>query len=214
MSVVEPGAGAGLVGRIKAILLRPSQTWDVIEAEPANISDLFKFYVAPLAAVPAVCGLVGVLMFGDGVMDVAYRPGFVAAVAEAVVSYVLTLAGVYILARVVDGLAPNFGGVRDPLQAFKVAAYAGTAAWVAGVFNLIPVLGWLAGMIGGLYSLYLLYLGLPKLMKAPTERVLSYFATVLVLTVIVWIVIGAITSQIRDHGGPLRMTQGSSVQTA
>jgi len=207
MSVVEPGAGVSLIGRIRAILTRPSSTWDLIEAEPATVADLFKFYVAPLAAVPAVCGLIGVLLFGDGVMDVAYRPGFFTAVAEAVVGYLLTLAGVYVLSRVVDALAPSFGGERDAVQAFKLVAYAGTAAWVAGVFELIPALGWLAGIVGGIYSLYLLYLGLPKLTKAPEERALTYFAVVLVMTIVISMVVGAITSQIRDRGGPLRMTQ-------
>jgi hypothetical protein len=211
MSVVEPGAGTSLIGRIKAILLRPTATWDVIDREPATVNDLFWHYVAPLAAIPAVCSLVGVLLFGDGVMEVAYRPGFLVAVSEALVSYVLTLAGVHVLAWVVDGLAPSFGGTRDPVQAFKVVAYAGTAGWVAGVFDLIPVLGWLFGIIGGLYSLYLLYLGLPKLMKASAERALSYFGAALVVSVMVWIVIGLITSQIRDHGGPLRMTQAPIV---
>jgi len=212
MSVVEPGAGASLIGRIKAILARPSPTWDLIEAEPATVGDLLKYYVASLAAVPAVCGLIGVLLFGDGVMHVAYRPGFLTGAAEAAVGYLLTLASVYVLARAVDALAPSFGATRDPIQAFKLVAYAGTAAWVAGVFNLLPVVGWLAGMIGGLYSLYLLYLGLPKLMKAPAEKALSYFAAVLVIAIVLGMVVGAITSQIRDRGGPLRTTEAALIR--
>jgi len=206
MSAVEPGAGVSLIARIRSILTRPSETWDVVEAERAAVGDLLRYYVAPLAAVPAVCGLVGVLLFGDGVMQVAYRPGFAAGAAEAVAGYLLTLASVYVLSRVVDVLAPSFGGVSDPVQAFKLVAYAGTAGWVAGVFELLPVVGWLAGMIGRLYSLYLLYLGLPKLMKAPVERRLSYFALVLVAALVLSMAAGAITSRIRDQGGPLRMT--------
>jgi hypothetical protein len=214
MSVVEPDAGASLVGRIKAILLRPSRTWDAIDVEPASVADLMKFYVAPLAAVPAVCGLVGVLLFGDGVMEVAYRPGIVAALVEAVVGYALTLAGIYVLAVLIDVLAPRFEGVRDTVQAFKLVAYSGTAVWMAGVFELVPELGWLAGIVGGIYSLYLLLVGLPRLMKVPAERALSYFAVVLVLAIAIGMVVGAATSQIRDRGGPLRMTAFGLVQAA
>ena len=80
-----------------------------------------------------------------------------------------------------------FGGRKDFNSAFKVAAYAPTAAWVAGVFTLIPVLSVLT--ILGLYSLYLFYLGLPMLMRTPPGKAIGYVLAVIVCAIIVWILI-------------------------
>ena len=75
MSAVEPGsATSGLVERVKSILLRPAPTWDVIDVEPATTSGLFKNYAMILAAIPAICGLIGVLAF-SGMLGGAFGMG-------------------------------------------------------------------------------------------------------------------------------------------
>ncbi|MBI1200690.1 MAG: DUF1282 domain-containing protein [Phenylobacterium sp.] len=200
MSIVEPGsAGAGLIARVKAILMQPSATWDVIDTEPATTSGLYTRYVIPLAAIPPVCSLIGSLVFGIGAFGFSYRPNPVAAVAQAIVSFGLGLAMVFVMALIIEALAPNFGGTKDRTQAMKVAAYAPTASWVAGIFGLIPMLAIIA-LLGGLYSLYLLYLGLPKLMKTPQDKALPYFVVVLVVAIVLSIVIGAVAGGVATMG--------------
>ena len=54
---------------------------------------------------------------------------------------------------------------------------------------LVPALSFL--QILGLYSLYLLYLGLPLLMKAPEERALVYTVVVIVVGMVIMAVISA-----------------------
>lgn len=43
-------------------------------------------------------------------------------------SYVLALAGVYVIALIVNALTPTFGGQKDRTQALKTVAYAYTAS--------------------------------------------------------------------------------------
>ena len=73
--------------------------------------------------------------------------------------------------------------------AIKVAAYSPTAAWVAGIVNLLPALAFV-GIIGALYSLYLLYVGLPMLMKSAPDKAMSYTIVVIIVTIVVYIVAG------------------------
>jgi len=203
MSVVEPGsAGAGLVARVKGILLKPSETWDVIDREPATIAGLYSGYVMLLAAIPAVCSLIGLLVFGIGGFGFSFRPSPVWLIVQAVLQYGLSLAMVYVMALIIEALAPNFGGTKDRIQAFKVAAYSPTASWVAGVFGLLPALAIIA-VLGGLYSLFLLYKGLPKLMKTPEDKALPYTAVVIVVAIVVSIVIGVVTSSVMAATGAL-----------
>jgi uncharacterized protein YqgC (DUF456 family) len=71
----------------------------------------------------------------------------------ALVQYVFSLIGVYLMSIAINMLAENFGGTKNQMQALKVAAYSATAGWLAGIFALIPALGMLS--ILGLYSLFL-----------------------------------------------------------
>lgn len=179
-----------LASRVRGILLRPKAEWGAIAAEPATVAALYKGYVIPLAAIGPIATVIGQALFGVSVPFVGtFRVPIVSALTGAVVSYVLTLVGVYVTALIIDALAPTFGASKDPIAALKVAAYGSTAAWVAGIFAILPPLGVLS--ILGLYSLYLVYLGLPALMQAPAERALTYTVAVIVLQIVVYIVVGA-----------------------
>jgi Yip1 domain len=180
-----------LVDRVKNILLTPRQEWAVIDAEPTTPVELYKEYIMPLAAIGPVAGMIGSTVFGYRIpMLGTYRAPVGQALSAMVVTYLLTLGGVYVLALIIDALAPSFNGTKSQTQALKVAAYSSTASWVAGIFSLIPALRWLG--ILGLYSLYLLYLGLPVLMKAPEEKALAYTILVILAALVLFLVIGLV----------------------
>jgi hypothetical protein len=181
-----------LVDRVKRILLSPQQEWEVIDGESTTTGALYTGYIMPLAAIGPIANVIGYSVFGIRVPFGAttYRVPIGSALTSAIVTYVLTLVGVYVLSLIIDALAPTFGGTKSPIQALKVAAYSSTAAWVAGIFALMPGLRMLG--ILGLYSLYLLYLGLPVLMKAPKEKAMGYTVLVVVAEVVLFFVIGMV----------------------
>jgi len=180
-----------LTERAKNILVQPAEEWAVIEKEPTATGDLYTSYIMPLAAIGPVASIVGLSIIGIGSpLGGTYRVSLITAIGHAVVTYVLALAGVYVLALVIDALAPTFNGTKNSAQALKVAAYSFTAAWLVGIFNLIPALAFL--QIFGLYSLYLLYLGLPVLMKSPEDKTLAYAVVVIVAAILIFAVIGAV----------------------
>lgn len=184
-----------IVDRAKNILLTPSEEWNKIDQEPADIGRLYVGYIMPLAAIGPVASVIGMSMVGMSFMGGGtFRVPVGSALAHAVVSYALSLAGVFILALIIDALAPTFAGTKSQTQALKVAAYSSTAAWLAGIFAILPMLAVLS--LFGLYSLYLLYLGLPVLMKSPQDKALGYTVVVIIAAVVIWIIIGAITASI------------------
>ena len=191
-----------IIERVKSILLQPTPTWATIEAESADVAGLYTRYLMVLAAIPAVCGFVGMSLIGMGAFGVSFRVPLVAGLATMVVSYVLSLVGVFVLALIVDALAPRFGGQKSSIQALKLAVYASTAAMLGGVFSLLPSLAML-GLLAALYSIYLLYVGLPVLMKNPPEKTLAYTAVVLVAAIVMGLVMGAVSSVFMPRGGAL-----------
>ena len=76
----------------------------------------------------------------------------------------------------IDLLAPRFGAEKNFPNAVKLSAYSHTPLWLAGIFLLIPGLNFL--LILGLYGFYLLWVGLPMLMKVPNDKALPYAAIV------------------------------------
>jgi hypothetical protein len=179
-----------LVARAKAILTTPKQEWPVIDAEPFNLGELLLGYVLPLAAIGPIARFIGLSMFGFGGV---FRVGMGWAFSHAISSFVLAVLSVFVLAWVINVLAPSFGATQNMQQAIKLAAYASTAAWVAGIFYLIPSL-WFLAAIGGLYSLYLFYVGLPVLMKVPADKAAPYLVVIVVTVIVLFWITGWVAS--------------------
>jgi hypothetical protein len=178
--------------RIKGILLRPQEEWRTIAGETTSVAELYRSFIFMLAAIGPVAAFIGMSLVGVRLpMGGAYRISITSGILSAVVHYGLSLAGVYILALIIDALAPTFSGEKNLGQAFKLAAYSYIPGWLVGVFALIPALGILG--ILGLYGLYLLYLGLPVLMKCPTEKTIGYTVAVIVAAIIIFVVISAVS---------------------
>jgi hypothetical protein len=190
-----------LIERVQAILLRPRQTWPQIAAEPADVAAIYTRYVMILAAIPAIAGFVGWTLIGAGAFGVSFKLPIATGVFQMVVGYGLSLAVVYVLALVVNALAPTFGGSKDLVAALKVVAYGSTAGFVGGIFNMLPALAWL-GLLAALYSVYLIYTGLPVVMRSPPEKAGAYTAVVIVCAIVAMIVLAGVSS-LFVGGGPM-----------
>ena len=197
-----PGAPASLVDRVKNILMTPKTEWQRIDAEPATIGGIYTSYVMILAAIPPIASALGLFLFlprGISVYGAYIGISTTSIIIGAIVQYLLGLVSVYIMALIIDALAPSFNSQKDQLKAFKVAAYYPTAAWLAGIILIVPQLGILV-LVAAIYSLYLLYLGLPALMRTPQDKAVPYFVVTLVVAIIVFVVIGTIANRI-VYGG-------------
>jgi hypothetical protein len=150
-----------IVDRAKNICLTPNTEWPIIAAEPTSPGTLVSTYVVPLAAIGAVAGFIGGSIVGHSSIFLGtYRVPLFTGLVVALFSFCMAIVGVFVLSLIINALAPTFGGEQNSTQALKVAVYSYTPAWIAGVLQIIPLLGILA-IFGALYGLYLLYLGLP-----------------------------------------------------
>ncbi|THD76188.1 MAG: DUF1282 domain-containing protein [Phenylobacterium sp.] len=198
MSAAEPSSRrGGLLWRPAGMLLRPGRTLDAVADQHADSIALYVGYILPLAAIGPVCGVIGLLVFGASIAGIHLKPSIGATLIGGVIDYLLSLVSAYLLALVVAGLAPLFGARGGRLQALKLVAYAGTALWLAGLFAVYPTLGFPMAVLGGLYSLYALFLGLEKVMHAAPDKVLTYFACVLIAVVALAIALRLATGLIR-----------------
>jgi hypothetical protein len=200
---MESPRAAGGLSRALGMLFRPRGTWDMVAAEPADGRSLMLRYAAPLAAIPAVCSVVGALVFGFNIANIGVHMSLIGLILAALAGYGLTLAAVWVLAAFIDLTAPAFGGARGREAALNLAVYAATASWVGGIAELYPSVGIPVGILAGIYSLYALYLGLPKLMRIPDAQRLPAFAAVLIAILLLGAARGMVTAKAAELGGPL-----------
>jgi len=186
--------------RAKEVLLKPRDTFRIIKTETVTPRDLILNYLAPLAIIPAVASIIGRSAVGirfslTGILRVPLINSF----SSALLQYILTLIGIYILGLIINALAPSFSGKKSEIQALKVAVYSATPSLVAGILYILPALGILV-VIAGLYGLYLLYLAIPIMMECPPEKALGYTIVVIIINIVISLIIGALASFVPGVG--------------
>ncbi len=186
---------SSLIERAKAILLTPKTEWPVIAAEPETTSGLYTKYILILAALGPIAVFLKSTLIGTSVPFLGnYRLDMGTGLTQLVLTYGLSLVAVYIFALIINALAPTFGAQKNSIQALKTAAYCSTAGWVAGIGQILPWIALLIVIAGFVYSIYLLYLGLPVTMKAPPDRAAGYTAVSIVAVIVLYVIAGAIVS--------------------
>lgn len=183
---------ANIVSRVKNILATPKTEWPVAAAEPATVKGLYVGYIAIVAALPVIAGFIKGSLIGTSFMGLNTRASIAGGITQMLLSYLLSLVIVYLMALLIDALAPTFGGQKNQVQALKTVAYAWTASWIAGIAVIVPWLGFLIMIAGGIYSIYLLYLGLPQTMKCPVEKAGGYTAVTVVIAIVLSWLVGAL----------------------
>ena len=164
-----------LVDRVKGILVEPRSEWVKIAAEPATVQSLYTGWIMILAAIGPVALLVSTH-----------------SIQLAIAQYVLSLIITFVLALIVDALAPSFGGTKDFVASLKLTAYSYTVAWLAGIFNLLGMFGGVLALIATIYAFYTFFLGAPVLNKASAQKAVPFTLVV----VLCGIVLGVLASYV------------------
>lgn len=182
------------------ILTNPDKEWQAIRADRHSFVQVFFSHVPFLALVPCIAGYIGVTRFGFPVGDqlVKLTPGSAAALA--IVTYFSLLIGVYLFGEFINWMAKSYGVEGDEAtrhyEGTALAVFATTPVFLAGIVSLYPSL-WLNAAVtflAGCYSIYLIFEGIPILMKMSKERAFLYACSVVTvgLVLLVSVRIGAV----------------------
>lgn len=176
--------------RVKKIIMTPKTEWLVIASEEPDIAQIFKGYVLPLALIPSLAYIIGLGAIGSGIMS-----SFSWGIAMGLIQFILAFVGVYLSAYVIAFLAPRFASQQHMGRAVQLVAYSYTPAWLAGILSIVPALGVLA-FAGSIYGLYLMYLGLPHMMKTLQDKVGVYLAVSIVAVMVTYWILTLILTPI------------------
>ena len=193
-------------------ILTEKSIWETLKAEPTSIKNIYINYVVILAAVSPLAQFINQVFSGYSVIP---------SLLFNIVSYAVSLLGLFVVSWIALKLAPTFGGSTDHTNTFKWFAYSMTAFYAASIFILVPYIGWILTLLG-LFSLFQLYVNTTLFTGVSEAKKIPYLAVTLVASFIAWLIIGAVVfaivgvlgiSQVRHLQNPgfdLRNYQGSA----
>ena len=183
-----------IISTAKQFILSPKSEWEVVKSDKDTAHQHVMKYVLPLALISAVAIFIGVGLIGYRVLG--YRVQSVSGgLAQAIMSLASILIGVYLSGFVIHKLAPTFDTTVSLDKAVKLVGFSYTAILLAGILNIFPPLAFLT-FLGGLYSLYILYIGFKPMTNVSDEKSTSYFIVSLLVIVGVYVIIGVVLAGI------------------
>lgn len=184
------------LGHTVGLLTHPDQEWVSIREEHESVSKLYLSHLFILALLPAAAAYYGTTQVGwqVGGSEVV-RLTSSSAFQLCALFYLATLTGIYMIGRAIDFFATTYGVGEHEHNGVILAAYTATPLLVVGVVAIYPVLwvNMLAGVAAVAYSVYLLYEGLPILMKIPEDRGFMFATSVLTVGLVMLVGLLAIT---------------------
>ena len=186
----------GTINSAVALVKNPVAFMTANKDATMTVRDIMVNYVAVLAAIPFFATLLGNLWYYSLFARFLFAGSYLAyAFTLAILTYILYVLGVYVIGVIIQKLATNFSSSTDQVKALRLSAFIFTPFFLISILDIIPPLRVL-DILGVLYGLYILYLGLPIMLGTPKDKVISYVIATVIATVIVYVVIGVIVSVI------------------
>jgi hypothetical protein len=177
--------------RIVYLIFRPAAEWDAIAGEKTSVDGLLRHYILPLALLAPVATVIGMKTF-DRDWDPVH--GFLVPaeqiLAAGTATYFATVGSILVLAAIFTLIGPMFGAPRDYLAALKVATYGAIPVMLAGATLLLPVMA-IVAMVGMCHTLYLLWVGVRRVLHVPSEDAAEFVGISLVLLTFLSVLVGA-----------------------
>ncbi|MDE1463947.1 Yip1 family protein [Spartinivicinus poritis] len=185
-----------LLNHIWGLFTTPQQEWRLIRNESNSVSKIYLTHVLLLAAIPAICGYIGFTQVGWSVgTDKLVKLTEANAASMALLGYMAMLAGIFVMGCFIQWMAKTYHANTTLSQTIVFAAYTATPLFLTGLGALLPNV-WLNLFLviaGASYATYLLYTGIPVMMKVPKEVGFLFASSVLCVGLVVLVSMITIT---------------------
>lgn len=176
-----------LFNLVKKFILQPVEAWELVKDDSATAKQHLVNYILPLVIISSIATFLGHSFIGYGIV----RPSFSWGLSEAVTTFVLLIAAIYVSGFIIQKLAPSFGTQVTFDKTIKLVGFSYTPVLVAGILNIFPALGILVAL-AGLYSLYVLYTGFKPMTGVSEDKSLNYFIVSIIVIIAVYFVLALI----------------------
>lgn len=177
-----------MVNHVWGLLAHPNAELKQIKSENESVTHLYTHHVLLMALIPVISAFIGTTqtgwLSGEGQ---AIRLDMFTAFYTAVAFYLLMLAGVAVMGKVIHWMARRYESRPSLHLCMVFAGYVATPMFLSGLVALYPVV-WLClfvGVIGLAYSGYLLYLGIPHFLNIDRQEGFIFSSSTLAIGILV-----------------------------
>lgn len=185
------------IQHMMGILYQPKNEWGLIKKEHYSTSHVFLSKISILAAIPAISLFIGTTQVGWSVAGGDFvKLQAASALMAALAFYFAMWVAVGFIAYSIHWMEKTYGGHVPFEDCLLLTTYTATPMFLSGLAGLYPML-WLNVMIGLLavsYSVYLLYTGVPIIMRIPDERAFMFSTSI--LTVGLCVLVGLLVTSV------------------
>lgn len=176
------------------IFIDPDSEWKRIRDDRSSFKQVFLSHVPFLALIPTISAYVGCTKVGwrIGSSDPA-RLSNESAILLCTLAYCALLTGVFLFGEFINWMSKTYGvgGTKDSRHygGTALAVFVSTPLLLVGIFNVYPSV-WvnaLAMSIAGAYSVYLIYEGIPILMKIDKQRGFLFASSVVTVGLVLMV---------------------------
>lgn len=177
-----------LVQHLYGVLSSPKNEWQSIQQRHYTASKCLWKYVVFLAAIPALSAYIGATQFGFYLSDsIQIKLTTASALPIGFAIYFAMIAGLYMMAWFIRWMQPTYGSTASWDDCMVLATFTAAPLFLAGLAALIPIL-WIdiiIGMLAVSYSVYLLYSGVPVIMKVNFEQGFLFSSAIVTIALVV-----------------------------
>ena len=188
------------MGEILGMIFRPTATWQQLASKSDEAIKARLLLILALAAIPAVAFYYGTTQVGWDIRDgEIVRITEASATPLAVLFYAALVSTIVVIGLMCHWMSKTYDAASFPLKGVVMVGYACIPVYLAGAAAVYPIWGLdiLLATLACSYTIRLLYLGVPPMMKVPEDRgmlyasalflvFLVYAVVILTATVILW----------------------------
>ena len=185
------------------LMAQPKDEWKSIRDERCTIGKCYCSHVLLLAALPAIAYFIGTSQVGWAIGTKSVRLSTESALHIAALTYLTMLVGVFAMGKAIHWMSQTYGAKQSLPQCIALAAYTATPLFLTGIMLIYPIL-WLnllIGLVALAYTIYLLYIGVPIMMKVSQERGFLFASAVMGVGLVMLVGVLAATVVLWDMGG-------------
>lgn len=169
-----------ILNHIWGLYTHPKEEWQTIEKRHESLSYSLA-HILMVALIPSICLYYAAAHIGwsIGTEELIKIPES-SAIIMSIGIYAALVIGVFFLAYLIQWMAKTFDSKPNFTQSLELAAYTATPLLMVGITALFPVLWFvvISALIALVYSIYLLYSGVPIMMNIPEEKGFIYASSV------------------------------------
>ncbi|MCB1615726.1 MAG: DUF1282 family protein [Pseudomonadales bacterium] len=184
-------------------LFFPHKQWEIVSDAATDKFNAALPYPIIFALVPALAWYYGTTQIGWTVADGnVVRLTTDSALKIVIAFYLAMIFAIIAIGYSIHWMSETYGTASSIAKGITISGYTATPMFIAGILGVYPLL-WLDMILGTIavcWAVYLLFIGVPIVLKIPEERGFLYSSAIISVCLVVLIVLMGFTVILWDNG--------------